>query len=82
MTKTEILIETSYILGMKNKEFEKAIDDLGFELLIENYSLFLESLYNEFGEWQKDKDDSTLNLLHEFIEIVLRDLTKYIEMYW
>ena len=47
MTKTEILIETSYILGMKNKEFEKAIDDLGFELLIENYSLFLESLYNE-----------------------------------
>lgn len=82
MTHSQILMEISYVLGIKNQELEKTTEETGREMLIDDFTDFVENLAKSFNIWQEGKDDSTLQLLHDFLNEILADLNESLKLYW
>lgn len=82
MTHSQILMEISYVLGIRYQELENAIEETEREMLIDDFTNFVENLAKSFNIWQENKDDSTLQLLHDFLDEVFADLRESVKLYW
>lgn len=65
--------EIAYFLGFKDSEYFKGLMRNLFDQDIEILCKFVDGLVKEFDKWQEGKNNSELQLLHDFLDEVFEN---------
>ena len=82
MNLQEMMLEVAFLLGQKSELLEGALTRLGHELLLEDFLPAVTQMLVDFESWSEDKDDSTLELLHNFLSELFEDFDGMVAKYW
>ena len=68
MTDLQVRLEIAFVLGTRHEEMNKELAKHNKEMLLDSFEDMVEEIAVDFEAWQKDKDESKLQLLHDYID--------------